>query len=46
MDILSNVPILIPVQESRKHSVQVCAGADEEEYHEEEGLELEDAELC
>jgi hypothetical protein len=44
MDI-SNVPILIPVQESRKYSVQVCAGADEEQHYEEEGLELEDAEL-
>lgn len=42
---IQNVPILIPVQESRKDSVQVCAGADEEQDHEEEGLELEDAEL-
>jgi len=25
--------------------VEVCAGADEEEDHEQEGLELEDAEL-
>jgi hypothetical protein len=43
--IYSNVPILIPIQESREDSVQVCAGADEEQDHEEEGLELEDAEL-
>jgi hypothetical protein len=42
---IRNVPILIPVQESREDAVQVCAGADEEQDHEEEGLELEDAEL-
>jgi len=44
-DWIQNVPILIPIQESREDSVQVCAGADEEQDHEEEGLELEDAEL-
>jgi hypothetical protein len=43
---MSNVPILVPVQESREDSVQVCAGADEEQDYEEEGLELEDSELC
>lgn len=37
--------MLIPVQESRKDAVQVGAGADEEEDDEQEGLELEDAEL-
>jgi hypothetical protein len=41
-----NVPILVPVQESREDSVQVCAGADEEENDQEKRLELEDAELC
>jgi hypothetical protein len=30
-----NVPILVPVQESRKDSVQVRAGADEEQDYEE-----------
>jgi hypothetical protein len=38
-------PILIPVQKSREDTVQVCASANEEQYHEEERLELEDAEL-
>lgn len=40
-----NIPMLIPVQESREDAVQVGAGADEEEDDEQEGLELEDAEL-
>lgn len=37
--------MLIPVQESRKDAVKVCACADEQQYDEEEGLELQDAEL-
>jgi hypothetical protein len=42
---LSHVPILVPIQESREDTVQVCACADEEEDDKEECLELEDAEL-
>jgi len=40
-----DVPILVPIQESREDTMQVCACADEEEDNEEERLELEDAEL-
>lgn len=42
---MSHVPILVPIQESREYTVQVCACANEEEDDEEERLELEDAEL-
>jgi hypothetical protein len=38
-------PILISIQKCREHAVQVCASANEEQYHEEQRLELEDAEL-
>jgi hypothetical protein len=40
-----HVPILVPIQESREDTVQVCACADKEQDDEEERLELEDAEL-
>lgn len=40
-----HVPILVPIQEGREYTVQVCACADKEEDDEEERLELEDAEL-
>jgi hypothetical protein len=38
-------PILVPIQKSREDAMQICASTDEEQYHEEECLELEDAEL-
>jgi hypothetical protein len=38
-------PILIPVQKRREDTMQVCASANEQQYDEEERLELEDAEL-
>lgn len=45
LDSVLDIPILVPVQESREDAVQVCASADEEEDDEQERLELEDAEL-
>lgn len=40
-----DLPGLVPVQKCREDAMKVCAGADEEEDDEKEGLELEDAEL-
>lgn len=45
LDPLLNIPILIPVQESREDTVQICACANKEEDDEQERLEFEDAEL-
>lgn len=39
-----DVPRLIPIKPCRKDAVEICAGADEEEHDQEEGLEFEDAE--
>ena len=36
-----HVPIFVSVYDTREHSMCVCAGADEEENHEKEGLEVE-----
>ena len=41
-----NSPSLIAVEPRGKHAVQVCAGADEEQHDEQEGLEFQDAEHC
>ena len=40
----AGIPSLVSIQPSREDSVEICAGADEEENDHEEGLELEDAE--
>ena len=40
-----NIPILVPVHDARREVVNVCAGADEEEEHQEERLEVEECRL-
>ena len=41
LSLIPHVPIFISVYNTREHSVCICAGADEEENHEKEGLEVE-----
>lgn len=40
-----NLPVLVPVHDSRCEVVDVCAGADQEQQHQEERLEVEKGRL-